>query len=300
MGTYYPQLSLLAGRQEPTQFQILPTKIEDNTVIKAYTWNLQKNGASEETIKTRGRKLRQLSRLCNLSEPEEVKAVIATQKWNNNTKTSYAVLYNHFLPIINKTWKMPKFKKEERIPFIPTEAEIDHLITGTNSKRLATFLQTGKEAGARCGELTKLQWIDINIEQKAISITPEKGSNQRVLSISDKLINMLNAIPKTSDLVFATTTKNITNCLESYRKLFLKRNPNPRIQKITFHTLRHWKGTMEYHKTKDILHVKKNIRAQNHRLNNDLYQHRASTIFSKYRRMDNQSQPHNRRRNKTN
>jgi integrase len=24
---------------------------------------------------------------------------------------------------------------------------------------------------------------------------------------------------------------------------------------ITFHTLRHWKATMEYHKTKDILHV---------------------------------------------
>ena len=25
--------------------------------------------------------------------------------------------------------------------------------------------------------------------------------------------------------------------------------------KITFHTLRHWKATMEYAKTKDILHV---------------------------------------------
>lgn len=27
--------------------------------------------------------------------------------------------------------------------------------------------------------------------------------------------------------------------------------------KITFRTLRHWKGTTEYHKTKDILHVKR-------------------------------------------
>jgi hypothetical protein len=25
---------------------------------------------------------------------------------------------------------------------------------------------------------------------------------------------------------------------------------------IHFHTLRHWKATMEYHKTKDVLHVK--------------------------------------------
>jgi hypothetical protein len=32
---------------------------------------------------------------------------------------------------------------------------------------------------------------------------------------------------------------------------------NPRILKITFRTLRHWKDTIEYHKTKDILHVKR-------------------------------------------
>ncbi len=30
---------------------------------------------------------------------------------------------------------------------------------------------------------------------------------------------------------------------------------NPRLLKITFRTFRHWKGTMEYHKTRDILHV---------------------------------------------
>ena len=30
---------------------------------------------------------------------------------------------------------------------------------------------------------------------------------------------------------------------------------NPRIMKISFHTFRHFKGTMEYAKTRDILHV---------------------------------------------
>ncbi|MEM3719709.1 MAG: tyrosine-type recombinase/integrase, partial [Candidatus Bathyarchaeia archaeon] len=32
---------------------------------------------------------------------------------------------------------------------------------------------------------------------------------------------------------------------------------NPRLLRISFHTFRHWKATMEYHKTKDILYVKK-------------------------------------------
>jgi site-specific recombinase XerC len=30
---------------------------------------------------------------------------------------------------------------------------------------------------------------------------------------------------------------------------------NDRMSKIHFHTPRHWKATMEYHKTRDILHV---------------------------------------------
>ena len=30
---------------------------------------------------------------------------------------------------------------------------------------------------------------------------------------------------------------------------------NPRLIRIHFHTLRHWKGTNEYRKTKDIIHV---------------------------------------------
>ena len=35
-----------------------------------------------------------------------------------------------------------------------------------------------------------------------------------------------------------------------------KKLQNPRIRKINLRTFRHWKATMEYHKTKDILHVK--------------------------------------------
>ena len=40
------------------------------------------------------------------------------------------------------------------------------------------------------------------------------------------------------------------------RRRISEKLSNPRIKQITFHTLRHWKGTMEYHKTKEIMHVK--------------------------------------------
>jgi integrase len=41
------------------------------------------------------------------------------------------------------------------------------------------------------------------------------------------------------------------------RKRLARKFNNPRLVRITFHTVRHWKGTMEYHRTKDILHVQR-------------------------------------------
>lgn len=41
------------------------------------------------------------------------------------------------------------------------------------------------------------------------------------------------------------------------RKRIARKLGNPRLLKATFHTLRHWKATTEYHKTKDILNVMK-------------------------------------------
>jgi len=43
------------------------------------------------------------------------------------------------------------------------------------------------------------------------------------------------------------------------RKRVAHKLQNPRIDRITFHTLRHFYGTMEYHKTKDILHVQERL-----------------------------------------
>ncbi|MCP8318176.1 MAG: tyrosine-type recombinase/integrase [archaeon] len=43
---------------------------------------------------------------------------------------------------------------------------------------------------------------------------------------------------------------------------------NPRLLNISFHTLRHFKATMEYHKTRDVLHVMKVLGHKN--INNTL------------------------------
>ena len=52
---------------------------------------------------------------------------------------------------------------------------------------------------------------------------------------------------------------------------------NPRLQLISFRTFRHWKATIEYHRTKDILYVKELLGHKN--IKNTLrYIHLANTI----------------------
>ena len=52
-----------------------------------------------------------------------------------------------------------------------------------------------------------------------------------------------------------SSLKNLSSTFKRNRKRVAYKLGNPRILKISFHTLRHWKATMEYHRTKDILHV---------------------------------------------
>jgi len=48
---------------------------------------------------------------------------------------------------------------------------------------------------------------------------------------------------------------NLRKIFSRQRRRIAGKLGNPRILMIHFHTLRHWKATMEYHRTRDILHV---------------------------------------------
>jgi integrase len=68
---------------------------------------------------------------------------------------------------------------------------------------------------------------------------------------------MLNALPRKDEKVFEKTHYcNINTTFVHLRNRAAEKLQNPRLRYIKFHTFRHWKATMEYHKTKDILHVK--------------------------------------------
>jgi len=223
-------------------------------IVEFSFWML-KEAYSQATIKTRTKILKRLIKLgADVFNPESVKETIAKHTWGNARRCIAVDAYTCFLQMQGLKWDPPIYNRIRKLPFIPTENEVDQLIGGCN-KRMATYLQLLKETAVRCGEACQLQWIDVDSVGGSIVVTPEKGSNSRKLKISAKLVSMINELPRTGKTVFDSTTDALRKSFTLQRRHIAHKMKNPRLMHITFHTFRHWKATMEYHKTRDILHV---------------------------------------------
>ena len=247
-------LAIEKGEEENAGAHITNTDIKSKII--EFTWWLKKEGYAEGTILTRGRLIKILAnRGANLYDPDSVKTVIANQKWSEGRKANAIKSYTNFLKMVGGTWTPPICRQVDKLPFIPTEAELDSLISYC-TRKISCFLLILKETGMRCGEAWQLKWTDIDSEGQSMRVTPEKGSNPRQFKASTKLLTMLDRLPKTNIQIFgAWKLKNMRRTYERERNRLADKFCNPRIRQITFHTFRHWKATMEYHKTKDILHV---------------------------------------------
>ena len=229
--------------------------------ILEYAWKLKKRGLSESTIKTRIYQLSQLVKKgADLDNSDSVETVLATEKLTACQKKGRVAAYSSYAKTMGFQWTPIKTKYQPKQPFIPLESELNQLIAASG-KITACFLQTLKDTGARSGEAVKLKWTDVNFENNTISINdPEKGSNTRTIKVSPKTIAMINALPKKyGEYLFNTRPPPAASIKESFqlvRKRLARNLQNPRFLQIHFHTFRHWKATMEYTKTKDILHVR--------------------------------------------
>jgi integrase len=238
-------------------------------------------GCTEEGVKTYLYNLRNLKRNgADLHDPENVKSVLSRMKVSNRTKKDLVAVYDSFLRFSGGTWQKPKYIWSQKLPFIPLESEIDQLIAGC-SKTIATVLQTIKETGARIGEVSRIKWEDVDFERNVVSINyPEKGSNPRQIKVSSKLIAMLNRLPRKRETVFAKKSQ-LSHVFYQQRKRIAHRLNNPRLRSIGLHTIRHWHATMEFHKTKNLIHVQQRLGHKNIK-NTVIYTHLISFEGDEY------------------
>lgn len=132
----------------------------------------------------------------------------------------------------------------------------------------------------RIGEARRLCWIEVGLQRFVVTVnSPEKRSNPRV-KISPKLAAMLKVLPRKNQRVFSNcnTTTWRGNFLKARKRLAAKLQ-NSRLERITFHTFRHWKATMEYHKTKDPYHVKQLLGHKSIK-NTEIYMNIEQALFT--------------------
>jgi integrase len=266
---------------EATETKTVAGELEKKGLLLQFAFHLNKEAKAEDTIRTYVSSLKRIAQHANLDDPETVKEYLAKIKKSINTKANYRVAYTAFLQWQGKTWKAPRYTARSPIPeFIPTEQELDQLIAGCG-KKTATILQAVKETGMRIGECLSLTWTALNERDNILTLnTPEKHSLPRIFKVSPKLTIMLQGLPKNHERIFGVTIgKDAQRSLARAREKLAVKVGNPRIAKIHFHLIRHWKGTMEYHKTHDIDHVR---RLLGHRsvLPTQIYVNMEQALFS--------------------
>lgn len=248
--------------------------------IVEFLWHLKINAYSSSTIKLYNTWLLALIKLgADLKNPESVKKAIALhEKWSTGTKCNIVATYNSFANFLRLEWTPPKYKIHRKLPFIPLESEIDALIAGSG-KKTAALLQLLKETAMRVGEAARLLWTDVDLERCTISVNnPEKNGNPRILKVSTNLLAMLNRLPRKSKRLLNGNPSSWRTTLQQTRKRLANKLQNPRLLQIHFHTLRHWKATAEYHRTRDPYYVKYLLGHKNIQ-NTDIYIHLEQAIF---------------------
>jgi integrase len=110
-------------------------------------------------------------------------------------------------------------------------------------------------------ELTWLKIKDINLQNGITHITGAKHTVGRIGKLKPNTIQMLKQYINKKDLnqddrIFPTQSRYIGTCYRHLRNALAKKLQDPTIQQIRLYDFRHFYATMEYHKTKDLLHVK--------------------------------------------
>ena len=114
-------------------------------------------------------------------------------------------------------------------------------------------------------ERMKFSWLDLN--RGTIRVETAKYGLGRTLKLKENTLVMLKTYmaktnPKLNDRIFPPT-KSIRRAYIKNRQRTAKKLKKPQLNKITLYSFRHYYATMLYHKTKDILHVMRQLGHRN-------------------------------------
>ncbi|MEM3733291.1 MAG: tyrosine-type recombinase/integrase [Candidatus Bathyarchaeia archaeon] len=142
--------------------------------------------------------------------PEAVVSFLNSVNWSCGTKDLVLDAFKDYLRMEGLNVDLPKVGVEEKLPFIPSESELDALINVARSK-LMVFLRILKETAVRPIEAWRLKWMDIDFNDATLTVTTAKYGNARKLKVSEETVKLLMNIPERTVTCFlqAETLKGL-------------------------------------------------------------------------------------------
>ena len=126
--------------------------------IAQFLWELKKRGYRETTIVQNYAKiLKQLSKNCNLNNPESVLCFLATKEISEGRKELIVNCYANYCKWKKIPFVKPRYRRRDKLPYVPLQKDIEALIAAL-PKKTGIFTRAIYETGARAGEMWALKW----------------------------------------------------------------------------------------------------------------------------------------------
>ncbi len=222
---------------------------------------MKKEAYAESTIVAVGKRLRHLERNCNLADSEHVKGYVASKTCSMAFKESLVETYDIYCRANGITWNKPFYERYDKQPRIPTEEKLNMIIADC-SRRLGLALSIIKDLGLRPIELTWLKVRDVDSENEIVTVTSAKHCVGRTLKLKNSTLAMLRTYLTSKNLglndrLFPIKSCSLSEHYRIVRNRLSQKLQDPSMKTIRLYDFRHFRASMEYHRTKDLLYVKK-------------------------------------------
>jgi integrase len=177
-------------------------------------------------------------------------------KYKNNLLTAYSA----YCKANDVQWERPERLRNEVCPImVPTEERIDKIIS-CSTLTYSTVFSISKY-GLRPDEVGKITLRDVDLERRSLTVRTSKLGLGRTLQLDQKTVDKLKdyiarrKITGVNQRLFANGEK-IGDKWTIFRKRAFDKLRDTELLKVRLYDLRHWFGTTQYLKTRDIFHVK--------------------------------------------
>jgi len=222
-----------------------------NTLLK-----LKNLGKAESTLLSTSQRLSYLGKHCDLGNPEDVARYIADLQRASSYKANLVKAYNHYVHVCGLSWEKPRYKWEQQKPKIPTMEALNTIIEKASKKYVVIF-RTLREIGVMPYELSQVALRNIDFDRGIINVRGFKRHASRSFKLKAETVGSL----KWFFTKYAKFPESEWICRAWRRvrdKVAAELN-DPSLKTIRLYDLRHFYGTMLYHRTRDILFTKQQM-----------------------------------------